>query len=65
MNTLTEDEKKQRILVVDDIGQNISVINEILKPYYSIMAALDGEKALKIAHSNPPPTSDPPGFYDA
>jgi two-component system sensor histidine kinase ChiS len=52
---MTESEKKQRVLVVDDIGQNISVVNEILKPYYTIMAALDGEKALAIAHSDRPP----------
>jgi two-component system sensor histidine kinase ChiS len=52
---MTENEKKQRILVVDDIGQNISVINEILKPYYTVMAALDGEKALAIANSDNPP----------
>jgi two-component system sensor histidine kinase ChiS len=52
---MTESEKKQRVLVVDDIGQNISVVNEILKPYYTIMAALDGEKALAIANSDNPP----------
>ncbi len=52
---MTESEKKQRILVVDDIGQNISVVNEILKPYYTIMVALNGQKALSIANSDTPP----------
>jgi PleD family two-component response regulator len=52
---MTENGIKQRILVVDDIGQNISVANEILKPYYTIMVALNGQKALSIANSDTPP----------
>ncbi len=52
---MTEEEKKERILVVDDIAQNISVVNEILKSYYKIMAAVSGEKALAIAQSDNPP----------
>jgi putative two-component system response regulator len=52
---MTESEKKQRILVVDDIAQNISIVNEILKPYYKIMAALSGPKALEIANSDNSP----------
>ena len=52
---MTENGIKQRILVVDDIGQNISVANEILKSYYTIMVALNGQKALSIANSDTPP----------
>ena len=64
---MTEHEQKQRILVVDDIGQNISVLNEILKPSYSVTAALTGEKAIELANSEKPlnaalSTSDHPFF---
>jgi len=47
--------EKQVILVVDDIPDNIDVLSGILKPSYKVKAALNGEKALKIAFSNPKP----------
>lgn len=37
------------ILVVDDNADNIDVLNGILKPYYQVKAAVNGELALKIA----------------
>lgn len=46
---------KERILIVDDIPQNISVLNELLKENYSISAATNGAKALNIAQSKSPP----------
>ncbi len=52
---MTEDDKKLKVLVVDDVGQNVSVVNGILKPYYKIMVALNGEKALSISQSDNPP----------
>jgi class 3 adenylate cyclase len=52
---MTEEENKLKVLVVDDVGQNVSVVNEILKPYYKIMVALNGEKALSISQSDNPP----------
>ncbi|MBT7445514.1 MAG: response regulator [Methylococcales bacterium] len=48
-------EQKQHILVVDDIPENIDVIVNILGPDYDIQAAINGEKALKIANSTPKP----------
>jgi two-component system, NtrC family, sensor kinase len=47
--------KKETILVVDDIPENIFVLTEILKDRYAIKAANGGEKALKIAMSDNPP----------
>lgn len=46
---------KQKILIVDDTPQNISVLNESLKHDYVIHAATDGEKSLRIARSAAPP----------
>jgi putative two-component system response regulator len=46
---------KQTILVVDDAPENIDVLDGILKGDYKIKAALNGERALKIAGSHSPP----------
>ena len=46
---------KQRILVVDDTSDSIDVLDGILSKDYKIRAALNGEKALKIARSASPP----------
>ena len=43
------------ILVVDDTPGNIDVLSNILKEDYRIKAALNGEKALKIASAEPRP----------
>lgn len=40
-------EKKSCILIVDDERQNIKVLSEFLRDTYKIMAAKDGEQALK------------------
>jgi sigma-B regulation protein RsbU (phosphoserine phosphatase) len=45
----------ERILVVDDERLNINVLNELLKSNYKIMAAINGEQALKAASSKNPP----------
>lgn len=46
---------RQQILVVDDVPQNIDVLANILSPTYQVKAALNGERALAIARSNPSP----------
>jgi putative two-component system response regulator len=46
---------KQIILVVDDTPDNIDVLSGILRPDYKVKAALNGEKALKIAETEPQP----------
>jgi len=52
MSNLAE---KQTILVVDDAPENIDVLNGILSDTYKIKAAINGEKALKIAFSDSMP----------
>jgi putative two-component system response regulator len=43
------------ILVVDDTPSNITVLMEILRGDYRVLAATNGEQALKIARGDPPP----------
>jgi putative two-component system response regulator len=43
------------ILVVDDTPSNISVLSEILRGDYRVLAAINGAQALKIARGEPPP----------
>lgn len=52
MNDSTE---KKIILIVDDEPMNITLLAGILKDSYQVKMAKDGDKALKIAASNPPP----------
>ncbi|MBD3657098.1 HD domain-containing phosphohydrolase [Marinobacter sp.] len=47
-------DNKQRILVVDDIADNIDLLVEILKPDYHIQAAKSGEMALRIVNKTMP-----------
>lgn len=46
---------KPLILLVDDTPDNIDVLSGILMPKYEIKAAINGERALKIATSDPKP----------
>ncbi|MDH4320918.1 MAG: hybrid sensor histidine kinase/response regulator [Desulfobulbaceae bacterium] len=46
---------RPKILVVDDIAENIHVLMEILKDDYAIIAATSGEKALQMAQRPPAP----------
>lgn len=48
-------EKKQTILIVDDMAENIFVLNEILNKKYNIQVATNGEKVLKIVDSENKP----------
>ncbi|MGA2544920.1 MAG: PAS domain S-box protein [Rectinemataceae bacterium] len=48
-------EKRQTILVVDDVPDDILIIEEILKKDYQVKAVTSGEAALKIARSDNPP----------
>ena len=47
--------EKQAVLVVDDTPANIQVLMETLKDDYRIVAAVNGERALQLAASDPPP----------
>jgi PleD family two-component response regulator len=41
----------KKILIVDDERLNINVLNNLLKNEYNIMAAINGQQALKAASS--------------
>ncbi len=47
--------KSEKILIVDDKPDNIVILSRILKPFYQVVAALNGKKALEIANSNNKP----------
>lgn len=46
---------KQRILIVDDVAENIQVLLSTLKEEYAILVATNGEKALELAFKEPQP----------
>ncbi|MGN7611546.1 HD-GYP domain-containing protein [Magnetococcales bacterium HHB-1] len=46
---------KPSILIVDDTTVNIDILKELLSPFYRVLAATNGEIALKIANSAHPP----------
>ncbi len=45
---------KSKVLIVDDIPENIDVLGGILCHEYQISAAIDGDQAIRVAVSNPP-----------
>lgn len=47
--------QRPKILIVDDTPENIQVLMETLKDQYTIVAAINGEKALKMAVAEPGP----------
>ena len=46
---------EKTVLVVDDTKDNLTVIGELLEPYYRVRLALSGERALKLAQIDPRP----------
>src|SRR3954468_17150883 len=55
MSSVRRNAMQATILVVDDTPTNISVLTEILRGDYRVLAAINGEQALKIARGDPPP----------
>jgi len=45
----------EKILIVDDNKQNIEILMNLLKDEYRIVAAVNGERAIKLAKSESPP----------
>lgn len=43
------------VLIVDDEPANLTVLSEILQPYFRVRAANSGERALRVAASDPGP----------
>jgi sigma-B regulation protein RsbU (phosphoserine phosphatase) len=52
---MSDNRRTYTVLVVDDTPENIDLLDGILNQDYKIKAALNGEKALKIARSENPP----------
>jgi putative two-component system response regulator len=52
---MDERSQKHKVLIVDDTPENIQVLMEVLKGEYAIVAAVNGEKALKLAAADPVP----------
>ena len=46
---------KRIVLVVDDTPDNLSLMSGLLKDDYKVKVANGGERALKIAQTDPPP----------
>jgi len=43
------------ILIVDDAPENLTVLSELLRPHYRVLAATSGEEALRVAGGQPKP----------
>jgi CheY-like chemotaxis protein len=52
---MVESAKKPKVLIVDDTPENIQVLMGTLKDQYALVAAINGEKALKMAVADPQP----------
>ena len=48
-------EKRFKVLIVDDVPENIHILMETLKDEFSLVAATGGEKALRLARGEAPP----------
>ncbi len=49
MNEPTASDERPRILIVDDVHENLHALMNILRDEYAILAATSGEKALELA----------------
>ena len=52
---MSEPVKKEKILIVDDNRQNIEILMELFREDYRVTAAINADRALKIARSESPP----------
>ncbi len=52
---MVEGAQKPKVLIVDDTPENIQILMGTLKDQYAIVAAINGEKALKMAVAEPRP----------
>jgi len=59
------EEKKQKILIVDDEQLNLDLLEAVLMPErFSLETAMSGEEALEKIKQAPPSGFDPTGYYD-
>lgn len=56
MNPITlPDQSSATILIVDDEAINLSIFGQFLSPYYQVLVATSGQRALELASSTPKP----------
>ncbi|WP_263771337.1 EAL domain-containing protein [Propionivibrio soli] len=51
----TPRKERPRVLIVDDVNENLHTLMSILRDDYAIMAASSGERAIEMARRTPPP----------
>ncbi len=51
---MSDEGSRKTILAVDDAPENLDVVKSILVPEYTVMAAINGTMALKIAEARMP-----------
>lgn len=49
------DTSQATVLIVDDSAENLTVLSELLRPHYRVLATTSGAGALRVADSSPPP----------
>jgi len=54
-DTKMTSKEKPRILIVDDVSENLHVLMNVLRDDYAVLAATSGEKALELAARTPSP----------
>ncbi|QAR33401.1 two-component system response regulator [Geovibrio thiophilus] len=47
-------DRRQTVLVVDDVPENIDILSNILKPEFKVKVAINGRKAIEIAEKDMP-----------
>jgi CheY-like chemotaxis protein len=52
---MSDDQKQYKVLIVDDVPENISVLMAALSDEYAVIAARNGNKALQLASQQPIP----------
>nr|CRH05591.1 putative response regulator receiver protein [Candidatus Magnetococcus massalia] len=50
-----QETEQKLLLLVDDMPENLDVLSGILRDRYKVKVAINGERALKIAHGDPRP----------
>ena len=48
-------DRKSKILIVDDVAENILMLKNSLESKYNVIGAINGEKAIQLAIKHPKP----------
>ncbi len=51
---MDDHDRRQTVLVVDDVPENIDILSNILKPEFRVKVAINGRKAIEIAEKDLP-----------